>query len=150
MFLSHEGCHRPLENQGKPHKGSFKVPILELVTYSVTRSGQKGHHRRTEITKKVYRIGAAIHKGAANRSVSDGATEPDITDKSINPMGGCGEVKNDCRIGCCIGLKKHVLTLCKSLISHNKRKAANFKRINRSFRFGDGRCFRPMRKRELQ
>merc|ERR1712183_1254454 len=136
----------------KTHKGLRKVACIGAwhparVMYSVARSGQKGYHHRTEITKKVYRIGAAIHKEGGKLIKNNGATETDITDKSINPMGGFphyGEVKNDFVMlnGRCIGPKKRVLTLRKSLITHVKRKAlekANLKWIDTSSKFGHGR-----------
>jgi len=136
----------------KTHKGLRKVACIGAwhparVMYSVARSGQKGYHHRTEINKKVYRIGAAIHKEGGKLIKNNGATETDLTDKSINPMGGFphyGEVKNDFVMlnGCCIGPKKRPLTLRKSLITHTKRKAAekaNLKWIDTSSKFGHGR-----------
>jgi len=55
-----------------------------------------------------------------------------------------GEVKNDFVMirGCCIGPKKRVLTLRKSLITHTKRSAlekVNLKWIDTSSKFGHGR-----------
>jgi large subunit ribosomal protein L3e len=49
---------------------------------------------------------------------NNAATDYDLADKSINPMGGFphyGEVKQDFIMikGCCIGPKKRVLTLRK-------------------------------------
>ena len=62
--------------------------------YSVARSGQKGYHHRTEINKKVYRIGAAIHKEGGKLIKNNGATESDLTDKSINPMVSWSSLSN--------------------------------------------------------
>ena len=31
------------------------------VRFTVARAGQKGYHHRTEINKKIYRVGAGIH-----------------------------------------------------------------------------------------
>lgn len=31
------------------------------VSFTVARAGQKGYHHRTEMNKKIYRIGAGIH-----------------------------------------------------------------------------------------
>ena len=50
----------------KTHKGLRKVACIgawhpSRVQYSVARAGQKGYHHRTEINKKIYRIGAGIH-----------------------------------------------------------------------------------------
>ena len=64
------------------------------VMYSVARSGQKGYHHRTEINKKVYRIGAAIHKEGGKLIKNNGATESDLTDKSINPMVSWSSLSN--------------------------------------------------------
>merc|ERR1711982_1970 len=59
---------------------------------------------------------------------NNAATDYDLSDKSINPMGGFphyGEVKQDFIMlkGCCIGPKKRVLTLRKSLLTHTKKRA---------------------------
>merc|ERR1712066_501362 len=136
----------------KTHKGLRKVACIGAwhparVAYSVARSGQKGYHHRTEINKKIYRIGKGIHKDGGKLIKNNGATETDLTDKSITPMGGFphyGEVKNDFVMlkGCCIGPKKRVLTLRKSLIPHTKRAAlekVNIKWIDTSSKFGHGR-----------
>lgn len=144
----------------KTHKGLRKVACIGAwhparVAYSVARSGQKGYHHRTEINKKIYRIGAGIHKDGGKLIKNNAATETDMTDKSITPMGGFphyGEVKNDFVLlnGCCIGPKKRVLTLRKSLITHTKRKAlekANLKWIDTSSKFGHGRFQTPEEKR---
>lgn len=55
---------------------------------------------------------------------NNASTAYDLTDKSINPMGGFphyGEVKNDYVMvkGCVVGPKKRVLTLRKVLLFHN-------------------------------
>lgn len=46
----------------KTHKGLRKVACIgawhpSRVSFSVARAGQKGYHHRTEINKKIYRIG---------------------------------------------------------------------------------------------
>lgn len=46
----------------KTHKGLRKVACIgawhpSRVGFSVARAGQKGYHHRTEINKKIYRIG---------------------------------------------------------------------------------------------
>ena len=80
--------------------------------------------------------------------VKDNAkTDYDLSDKSINPMGGFphyGEVKQDFLMlkGCCIGPKKRVLTLRKSLLTHTKKRAlevVNLKFIDTSSKQGHGR-----------
>lgn len=79
------------------------------------------------------------------------ATEYDITDKAITPMGGFphyGEINNDFLMikGCCIGSKKRVITLRKSLLTHCKRSALeciNLKFIDTSSKMGHGRFQTP-------
>jgi hypothetical protein len=50
----------------KTHKGLRKIACIgawhpSRVQFTVARAGQKGYHHRTEINKKIYRIGAGIH-----------------------------------------------------------------------------------------
>ena len=112
------------------------------VSYSVARAGQKGYHHRTEINKKVYRV------GDFKELDKSGMTEADITSKSINPMGGFkgyGYVKNDFLMvkGCCGGPRKRMITLRQSLLSHVASRAAmeniHLKLIDTSSKFGTGR-----------
>jgi len=49
--------------------------------YSVPRAGQNGYHHRTEVNKKIYRIG----KGGDEKNAS---TENDVSQKKITPLGG--------------------------------------------------------------
>ena len=55
----------------KTHRGLRKVACIgawhpSRVMYSVARAGQDGYHHRTEINKKIYRVGAASRpEGAA-------------------------------------------------------------------------------------
>jgi len=85
---------------------------------------------------------------------NNAATSYDLADKSINPMGGFphyGEVKQDFVMikGCCIGPKKRVLTLRKSLLVHTKRKSLEsieLKFIDTSSKFGHGRFQTPQDK----
>lgn len=87
----------------KTHKGLRKVACIgawhpSRVAFSVARSGQKGYHHRTEINKKIYRVGAGYHQVDGKMVTNNGATEVDVTDKSINPVGGFvhyGQVKSD-------------------------------------------------------
>merc|ERR1712029_406758 len=72
------------------HKGLRKVACIgawhpSRVAFSVARSGQKGYHHRTEINKKVYRVGAGYHQVDGKMVTNNGATEVDVTDKSSNP-----------------------------------------------------------------
>jgi len=131
----------------KTHKGLRKVACIgawhpSRVKFTVARGGQKGYHHRTEVNKKVYRIGKSALTDKKN-----GSTEFDATEKTINPMGGFphyGVVNHDFVMirGCCIGPKKRVLTLRKSLITQTKRFASekiDLKFIDTSSKFGHGR-----------
>merc|ERR1712135_95922 len=136
----------------KTHKGLRKVACIGAwhparVAYSVARSGQKGYHHRTEINKKIYRIGKGYHKKDGVLIKNNASTEYDTTDKCINPMGGFphyGMVKQDFVMikGYCIGPKKRVLTLRKSLLVHTKRAALEdikLKFVDTSSKMGHGR-----------
>ncbi|XP_043217873.1 60S ribosomal protein L3-like isoform X1 [Amphibalanus amphitrite] len=136
----------------KTHKGLRKVACIgawhpSRVRFTVARAGQKGYHHRTEINKKIYRMGAGIHTKDGLVVKNNASTDYDLTDKSITPLGGFvryGEVNNDFIMikGCCIGPKKRVLTLRKSLITHTSRVASEkieLKWIDTSSKFGHGR-----------
>ncbi|CAO3658019.1 unnamed protein product [Umbelopsis vinacea] len=129
----------------KTHRGLRKVACIgawhpSRVMYSVARAGQDGYHHRTEINKKIYRVGKAGDK-------KSGATEYDITEKDITPMGGFphyGIVNEDFLMikGGIAGAKKRVITIRKSLITHTKRSAlekVQLKFIDTSSKFGHGR-----------
>lgn len=93
----------------KTHKGLRKVACIgawhpSRVSFTVARAGQKGYHHRTEINKKIYRIGSGADKANAK-------TEFDPVEKSITPLGGFpqyGEIRQDFIIlkGCVIGTRK--------------------------------------------
>lgn len=75
----------------KTHKGLRKVACIGAwhparVSYSVARAGQFGYHHRTEINKKIYRIGRGIHTKDGKVIKNNASTEYDLTDKSITPM----------------------------------------------------------------
>jgi large subunit ribosomal protein L3e len=136
----------------KTHKGLRKVACIGAwhpahVSYAVARAGQKGYHHRTEINKKIYRIGEAIQVKDGKTVKNTGSTEHDPTEKTINPMGGFphyGEVKQDFLMikGCCIGPKKRPITLRKSLILNQKRlhrEQIDLRFIDTSSKFGHGR-----------
>merc|ERR1712184_183802 len=144
----------------KTHKGLRKVACIgawhpSRVAFSVARSGQKGYHHRTEINKKVYRVGAGYHTVDGKEIRNNAATEVDITDKSINPVGGFvhyGLVKNDfvmIKGGVC-GPKKRAITLRKSLLKQTKRAAleeVNLKFIDTTSKMGHGRFQTPEEKK---
>ena len=129
----------------KTHRGLRKVACVgawhpSRLHFTVPRAGQNGYHHRTMINKKIYRLGAAGDAKSA-------ATESDLTEKSITPMGGFphyGVVNNDWVMlkGSVIGTRKRVLTLRKSLINHTRRAALEnitLSFIDTSSKFGHGR-----------
>ncbi|KAJ3499890.1 hypothetical protein NLJ89_g10032 [Agrocybe chaxingu] len=126
----------------KTHKGLRKVACIgawhpSKVMFSVARAGQNGYHHRTELNKKIYRIGSGSDDANAS-------TESDITKKLITPMGGFphyGIVKNDFLLlkGSVPGTKKRVITLRKSLMVHTSRRdleKVQLKFIDTSSKFG--------------
>jgi len=128
----------------KTHKGLRKVACIgawhpSRVKYSVPRAGQNGYHHRTEINKKVFRIG----KGDDPKN---GSTAADPTEKKITPLGGFphyGIITQDFLMvrGCTMGLRKRVLTLRKSLHVSSSRTALeqiNLKFIDTSSKLGVG------------
>lgn len=140
----------------KTHKGLRKVACVgawhpSRIQFTVARAGQKGYHHRTEINKKIYDMRDGFHTKDGKLVKNNAATDYDLADKSINPMGGFphyGEVKQDFIMikGCCIGPKKRILTLRKSLLVHTKRKALEdikLKFIDTSSKFGHGRFQTP-------
>lgn len=140
----------------KTHKGLRRVACIgawhpSRVQFTVARAGQKGYHHRTEMNKKIYRIGEGIHMKDGKKVANNASTEYDLTEKTITPMGGFphyGEVNHDFLMikGCCVGPKKRVLTLRKSLLTHTKRGALekiNLKFIDTSSKFGHGRFQTP-------
>nr|P49149.2 RecName: Full=Large ribosomal subunit protein uL3; AltName: Full=60S ribosomal protein L3 [Toxocara canis]AAA92285.1 ribosomal protein L3 [Toxocara canis] len=133
----------------KTHKGLRKVACIgawhpSRVQFTVARAGQKGYHHRTEVNKKIYRLGKSC---LTEEGKKNGGTDYDITEKSVNPMGGFphyGLVNQDFVMirGCCVGSKKRPITLRKSLIVQTKRFAhekINLKWIDTSSKFGHGR-----------
>jgi len=129
----------------KTHRGLRKVACIGAwhpakVQYSVARAGQNGCHHRTEMNKKIYRIG----KGG---DPNNGSTDFDLTEKNINPVGGLphyGLIREDFLLlkGCIVGPKKRVTTLRKSLFEQTHRDAVEevtLKFIDTSSKFGHGR-----------
>jgi len=109
----------------KTHKGLRKVACIGAwhparVSFTVARAGQHGYHHRTERNKKCYRIGKA--------GTNNGATEFDLTNKSITPMGGFvryGIVSEDFVMlkGSILGVKRRAITLRKTLAIQTNRVA---------------------------
>eukprot|EP00164_Ancoracysta_twista_P000423 GFYU01000573.1.p2 GENE.GFYU01000573.1~~GFYU01000573.1.p2 ORF type:complete len:402 (-),score=132.62 GFYU01000573.1:155-1321(-) len=129
----------------KTHRGLRKVACIgawhpSRVQFTVARAGQDGYHHRTEVNKKIYMVG----NGQDNKV---GTTEVDLTEKTINPMGGFphyGMVNEDFIMvkGGVAGPKKRVLTLRKTLLAQTSRNAAEsikLKFIDTSSKFGHGR-----------
>jgi large subunit ribosomal protein L3e len=134
--------------QKKSHRGYRKVGCIGAwhparVAWTVARAGQLGYHHRTERNKKIYRIGQGECYGVKNNAT----TAADITEKNITPLGGFphyGVVKNDFIIikGCCVGPKKRVLMLRKSLFPLTSRASLEeitLKFIDTSSKLGHGR-----------
>ena len=132
----------------KTHRGLRRVGCIGAwhpsnVLFSVARSGQLGYHHRTEINKQIYRIGQAASAGCK----SNGSTKNDLTDKNITPMGGFphyGEVNEQFVMikGGCVGCKKRVLVLRKSLLTRQNRRAleeVDLRFIDTASKMGHGR-----------
>jgi len=133
----------------KTHRGIRRVGCVGAwhparIRFEVPRAGQLGYHHRTELNKKIYRIGDNLKTEAGKTSAS---TEADLTVKNINPLGGFphyGLVKNDFLLikGCCVGPKKRPLILRKSLYAQTSRRALEvitLKFIDTSSKLGHGR-----------
>jgi large subunit ribosomal protein L3e len=129
----------------KTHRGLRKVACIGAwhpakVQFHVPRAGQNGYHHRTEINKKIYRIGA-------KEDVNDANCSFDITEKAITPLGGFphyGQIKEDWLMikGSVTGTKKRCLTLRQSLLQQVKRSALEeitLKFIDTSSKMGHGR-----------
>eukprot|EP00355_Strombidium_rassoulzadegani_P004291 CAMPEP_0168623538 /NCGR_PEP_ID=MMETSP0449_2-20121227/8885_1 /TAXON_ID=1082188 /ORGANISM="Strombidium rassoulzadegani, Strain ras09" /LENGTH=386 /DNA_ID=CAMNT_0008664939 /DNA_START=32 /DNA_END=1192 /DNA_ORIENTATION=+ len=130
----------------KTHRGLRKVACIgswhpARVSWTVARAGQMGFHHRTEINKKVYRIGKA---GEASHSAT---TDFDVTEKDITPLGGFphyGLIGEDYVMikGGVPGTKKRCITLRQSVFEQTSRSATEevkLKFIDTSSKFGHGR-----------
>lgn len=135
----------------KTHRGLRKVACIGAwhparIRFSVARPGQRGYFHRTEMNKKVYRIGKAARpdKKTFNANAS---TDSDLTSKAITPLGGFphyGVVDEDYIMvkGSVMGPRKRVITLRKSLLKQTKRVALEeiaLKFIDTSSKMGHGR-----------
>ncbi|XP_047339351.1 60S ribosomal protein L3-2-like [Impatiens glandulifera] len=130
----------------KTHRGLRKVACIGAwhparVSFTVARAGQNGYHHRTELNKKIYKV------GKSGQESHTAITEFDMTEKDITPIGGFphyGIVKEDYLMikGGCVGTKKRVLTLRQSLLTQTSRVALEeikLKFIDTSSKFGHGR-----------
>mmetsp|Transcript_48937 Transcript_48937/g.136131 ORF Transcript_48937/g.136131 Transcript_48937/m.136131 type:complete len:209 (-) Transcript_48937:121-747(-) len=131
----------------KSHRGLRKVACIgswhpARVQFQVPRSGQRGYHHRTEINKKIYRIGRNLKEDPHNAK-----TENDLTEKAITPIGGFshyGIVNEDFVMvkGGVIGCRKRVITLRKSLLPQVSRRSLEkieLKFIDTASKIGHGR-----------
>jgi len=129
----------------KTHRGLRKVACIGAwhparVSVRVARAGQNGYFHRTEINKRILRVGK---KGVAGGA----STEADLTDKNITPVGGFphyGEINEDWLMvkGCIIGTKKRCITLRKALCTPTRRshfEPLNIKFVDTSSKYGHGR-----------
>lgn len=129
----------------KTHRGLRKIACIGAwhparVGRTVARSGQNGYFHRTELNKKIYRIGDAGDEKSC-------MTDNDLTEKGINPLGGFphyGMVTQDWLLvkGCVAGARKRVLTLRKSLMTHSRRdhlEEVQLRFIDTSSKMGHGR-----------
>ena len=129
----------------KTHRGLRKVACIGAwhparVSVRVARAGQDGYFHRTEINKRILRVG----KKGDHMSAS---TEADLTEKHITPVGGFphyGEINENWLMikGGIIGTKKRCLTLRKSLCTPVRRshfEDLNMKFIDTSSKYGHGR-----------
>jgi len=130
----------------KTHRGLRKVGCIgawhpAAVKWTVPRAGQMGFHHRTEINKKVYKLGKA---GEASHKAT---TDFDMTEKDITPMGGFpqyGVVKEDYLLvkGSVPGTRKRAITLRQSVFKPTTRNALeeiSIKFIDTASKFGKGR-----------
>jgi len=129
----------------KTHRGLRKVACIGAwhparVRFTVARAGQMGYHHRTEINKRVLRIGKKDVKNGAS-------TEADLTEKGITPVGGFphyGQINEDWIMlkGSIGGSRKRPITLRKSLVTPTRRahfEPLNIKFIDTSSKYGHGR-----------
>uniref|UniRef100_A0A2N9IMX0 60S ribosomal protein L3 n=1 Tax=Fagus sylvatica TaxID=28930 RepID=A0A2N9IMX0_FAGSY len=137
----------------KTHRGLRKVACIGAwhparVSFTVARAGQNGYHHRTEMNKKIYKLGKNGQESHAAMTEFDRlVTLLSELKKDITPMGGFphyGIVKEDYLLikGCCVGPKKRVVTLRQSLLKQTSRVAMEeikLKFIDTSSKFGHGR-----------
>jgi len=132
----------------KTHRGLRRIGCIgawhpAAVKWTVGRVGQMGYHSRTEINKKIYKIGAGVVHG-----VKDNATcAADAIEKNITPMGGFphyGEVNEDYLLikGQVMGTKKRGIMLRKSIFPCTRNwmtEKIDLKFIDTASKLGHGR-----------
>jgi large subunit ribosomal protein L3e len=146
------GCQGVVQRWGvtrlprKTHRGLRKVACIgswhpARVKWTTARAGQQGFHHRTEINKKIYKIGK---KGEASHKAT---TDFDMTEKEITPMGGFahyGVIKEDFLMikGAIPGTVKRPITLRRTLLPQTSRNALEeikLKFVDTASKFGHGR-----------
>ena len=133
----------------KTRRGLRKVACIGSrqpanIRWTVARTGQLGYHHRTEMNKKIFRIGKSLR---TKEGQNNAGTEYDLTVKDINPMGGFkryGLVNEDFLMlnGCIPGSRKRVITLRKSVIRVRRNLAEEeikLKFIDTASKMGKGR-----------
>jgi len=146
----YEGCttrYGTKRLQRKTHRGLRKVACVggwhpERIRFTVARAGQFGFFHRTEVNKRIYRVGRSAREVQNNAT-----TENDTTIKNITPMGGFphyGVVTNDFLMlkGCTVGLRKRPLILRQALFPKHmtgETGSINLKFIDTSSKMGHGR-----------
>jgi len=137
----------------KTHRGLRKVACIgswhpARVQFNIAREGQKGYHHRTEIHKKIYKIGKQIEYDQDGKPTNfEASTQYDITQKNITPMGGFvgyGIVKQDFIMikGTCPGIRKRPITLRKAIIQPSTTAAKEeikLRFIDTTSKYGHGR-----------
>jgi len=102
-----------------------------------------GYHSRTELNKKIYRVGAGAVRGVKNNAM----TANDAIEKNITPMGGFphyGEVNQDFLLikGGVIGIRKRPMVIRKSIFPTTRKwmtEKVEVKFIDTSSKIGHGR-----------
>jgi len=115
----------------KTHKGYRKVACIgswhpARVQWTVARAGQKGYFHRTLANKKIFMVGQSLSTPEGRKA---GTTATDLTEKSVNPLGGFkkyGNVTDDFLMlkGTILGPAKRVVVLRKGILP-NARTSRN-------------------------
>ncbi|KAI5184743.1 large subunit ribosomal protein L3e [Nematocida homosporus] len=139
----------------KTNKGLRKVACIgawhpSRVMYSVARAGQTGFHHRVAQNLRVYKVGNGQDETVCQ-------TPYDLTQKTINPMGGFtgyGQVVNDFVMvkGSVMGPRKRVLVMRKVIGRRMKGKNAEkitLKFIDTASKIGGGRFQTSAEKQEF-
>jgi len=139
------GCSRL---NRKTHRGLRKVACIgawhpSAVKWTVARRGQQGYHSRTEIHKKIYRVGVGQNRGVSNNAMCDA----DAIEKNITPMGGFphyGEVRDDFLLikGGVMGSRKRPIVIRKTLFPATRSwmtEQVDVKFIDTASKHGHGR-----------